>query len=106
MSDAIVSEDELWRALRRIIDPELDCDIVSLGLVYGVSIDSGCVGVTMTLTTRGCPMNEILPAAVQSVLEELPGVTNARVEVVWDPPWHFSRMSAAAQERLGVAGGA
>lgn len=98
-----VSEAAVWRVLGQIIDPELDCDIVSLGLVYQVTISGGDVSVTMTFTTAGCPMNEILPGAVKSMLEELPGVVEASVTVTWDPPWHFSRMSAAVREKLGVS---
>lgn len=104
MSEGHVSLQEVRAALGRIIDPELDCDIVSLGLVYGVAIDGGHVGVTMTLTTPGCPMNEILPAAVKSTIEEVPGVSEATVELTWDPPWHFSKMSDAAREKLGLPG--
>ena len=100
-----VCESHVWKALERIIDPELDCDIVALGLVYRVVVDGGSVVVTMTFTTPGCPMNEILPAAVKFAIEQLPGVTDARVEITWDPPWEFSRMSEAARERLGVPGG-
>jgi metal-sulfur cluster biosynthetic enzyme len=103
MSSNSVSEAGVWHALGQIIDPELDCDIVSLGLVYGVAICDGHVAVTMTFTTAGCPMNQILPAAVKSTLEELPGVIEADVTITWDPPWHFSRMSAAVREKLGVS---
>lgn len=98
-----IREREVWDALRRVIDPELDCDIVALGLVYRVEIRGRCVAVTMTFTTPGCPMNEILPAAVKATVEALPGVDEARVEVTWDPPWSFSRMSEAALEKLGLS---
>jgi metal-sulfur cluster biosynthetic enzyme len=103
MTNISVSEADVWHVLGGIIDPELDCDIVSLGLVYRVAICDGHVVVTMTFTTPGCPMNEILPAAVKSMLEGLPGVIEADVIITWDPPWHFSRMSAAVREKLGVS---
>jgi metal-sulfur cluster biosynthetic enzyme len=103
---SVVSEREIWTALSRIIDPELDCDIVALGLVYRVRIEDRRVAIAMTFTTPGCPMNEILPAAVKTTIEEMPGVSEVRVEVTWDPPWNFSMMSEAARERLGVPGGA
>jgi metal-sulfur cluster biosynthetic enzyme len=103
MTTAPVTEADVWETLSRVIDPELDCDIVALGLIYHVRIDGDRVGVTMTLTTPGCPMNELLPAAAKSLLEELPGVAEASVEVTWTPPWHFSRMSAVAREKLGLA---
>ena len=97
-----VRESDVWAALSRIMDPELDCDIVALGLVYRVSVEASRVAVTMTFTTPGCPMNEILPAAVKATLEQLPGVSEAGVEITWDPPWNFSMMSAVARERLGL----
>lgn len=101
MSVARVSEAAVWRALSEVIDPELDCDIVALGLIYDVRIDGDRVAVTMTLTTPGCPMNELLPGVVRSLLEELPGVQEAIVTVTWEPPWDDSRMSRAAREKLG-----
>ena len=102
MSDANVSEKDVWERLQQIIDPELDCNIVALGLIYRVAVEGSRVAVTMTLTTPGCPMNEILPAAVKSSLEEIEGVTEASVELTWDPPWHFSKISSAARLQLGV----
>lgn len=97
-----VCERVVWDALKRVIDPELDCDIVALGLVYRVEVRADRVAVTMTFTTHGCPMNEILPAAVKATVEELPGVGEVTVAVTWDPPWDFSRMSEAALEKLGL----
>jgi metal-sulfur cluster biosynthetic enzyme len=103
MTAAPVAEADVWQALSRVIDPELDCDIVALGLIYSVRVDGDRVDVTMTLTTPGCPMNELLPAAAKSLVEELPGVAEASVEVTWEPPWHFSRMSPVAREKLGLS---
>jgi metal-sulfur cluster biosynthetic enzyme len=102
MSAAPLREEDVWHVLRHVIDPELDCDIVSLGLVYRVAVDRGRIEVTMTFTTAGCPMNEILPIAVKSVLEDFPGVIEATVSITWEPPWDFSRMSEAVRQKLGV----
>lgn len=103
MTASPVSEADVRQALSRVIDPELDCDIVALGLIYHVQIEGDRIGVTTTLTTPGCPMNELLPAAAKSLLEELPGVAQVSVGVTWEPPWHYSRMSSAAREKLGIA---
>jgi metal-sulfur cluster biosynthetic enzyme len=90
-------------ALRQVIDPELDCNIVDLGLIYSVAIAGARVAVKMTLTTQGCPMHESLVDGVRSVLLSLPGVSEADVEVVWDPPWNPAMMTPAGRARVGVA---
>lgn len=79
--------------LRQVIDPELGCNIVDLGLIYGVEIAEGKVRVTMTLTTPGCPMHGSISQGAQIVLLGLDGISDAEVEVVWDPPWHPSMMT-------------
>lgn len=92
----------VWDVLSQVIDPELDCDIVSLGLVYSVAVAGSTVMVTMTMTTPGCPISDLLPAAVKSMIEALPGITAAEVRVVWDPPWTIERLSPNARQKLGV----
>jgi metal-sulfur cluster biosynthetic enzyme len=90
--------------LRQVIDPEIDCNIVDLGLIYGISITGRKVDVQMTLTTRGCPMHESIARGVKLALLNLEGVRDADVEIVWDPPWQPEMMSKEARERLGVSG--
>jgi FeS assembly SUF system protein len=91
-------------ALRSVYDPELPVNIYDLGLVYGVDVEpSGEVTVRMTLTAPGCPVAQFFPAQVEAALAAVPGVTRARVELVWDPPWDASRMSEAARVQLGLA---
>jgi metal-sulfur cluster biosynthetic enzyme len=97
-----LNETTVREALRGVIDPELDCNLVDLGLVYGVDIQGNTVRVWMTLTTAGCPMHESLVEGVRVVLMGLDGVRDARVEVVWDPPWQPSMMTPYARARLGV----
>ncbi len=75
-------------ALRWIVDPEIGLDIVTLGLIYGITIDGGTVRVTMTMTTPGCPLHDAITAAVYDALRWLEGVKSVEVELVWDPPWH------------------
>lgn len=74
--------------LRSVIDPEVGVSIVDLGLIYGVEVRGGEVGVTMTLTTPGCPLGDVLVGAVRRALEALPWAERVRVRVVWDPAWH------------------
>lgn len=95
-----LSEATVLDTLRQVIDPELDCNIVDLGLVYGVEINCAHVKVTMTLTTPGCPMHESIAAGVQHAVLALDGVEEVEVEVVWDPPWHPAMMTREGQERL------
>jgi metal-sulfur cluster biosynthetic enzyme len=94
------SESAVWNALRGVVDPELDCNIVDLGLVYGVAIEGARVRVTMTLTTPGCPMHESLCTGVQMALLSLEGVEDAEVQLVWEPPWHPGMMTDAARARI------
>lgn len=89
--------------LKQVIDPELDCNIVDLGLVYSVEINDAHVKVTMTLTTPGCPMHESIAAGVQHAVLALDTVEQVDVEVVWDPPWHPAMMTHEGQERLNRA---
>ena len=102
MTAAMIDEATLRDTLRQVVDPELDCNIVDLGLVYGIAIDGGKVTVLMTLTTRGCPMHESIAGGVKTALLNLEGVDDVAVNVVWDPPWSPARMSEYGRERTGV----
>ena len=93
MANSIPTEAEVLETLRQVIDPELGCNIVDLGLVYSVHIDGGKVRVTMTLTTPGCPMHESIGCGVQNALLALDTVTDAEVEIVFDPPWNPAMMT-------------
>ena len=92
MTTSTLTEAEVLEMLRQVIDPELGQNIVDLGLIYSVAIAGPKVSVTMTLTTPGCPMHESICAGVHNALLCLPGVDDAEVELVWDPPWHPSMM--------------
>ena len=102
MTAAIVDEATIRQALRQIVDPEIDCNIVDLGLVYHLAIDGRKVIVTMTLTTPGCPMHESIAWGVKCALLNLEGVEDVDVNVVWDPPWTPARMSDDGRERTGM----
>ena len=90
------------QALREVMDPEMDCNIVDLGLIYGVVIAGAKVTVQMTLTTPGCPMQESIARGVQTVLLQLEGVEDVDVQLVWDPPWSPACMSDLGRARTGV----
>src|SRR3974390_1515994 len=97
-----LDETLILETLRRVVDPEIDCNIVDLGLIYGVSIEGGTVRGQMTLTTQGCPMHESIAHGVKMALLNLQGVEDAEVEVVWDPPWHPSMMTDYGRARVGL----
>lgn len=89
-------------AICGVYDPEIPVNIHELGLIYDVQVDaSGRVEVQMTLTAPGCPSAQYLPVEVESRIRDVTGVTDVRVEVVWDPPWTPDRMSEAARLQLG-----
>ncbi len=89
------SEEMILDALSEVYDPEIGIDVVSLGLVYGVSVDeSGLLTVEMTLTSPFCPLASILESQVHAVCLPLPGIENVRVDLVWDPPWDPRTMAS------------
>jgi FeS assembly SUF system protein len=93
---------QVIEALRACYDPEIPVNIYELGLIYEVKVEpSGSALVRMTLTSPNCPAAQELPAEVESRVLDVPGVTDAEVEVVWDPPWEPSKMSEAAKLQLG-----
>lgn len=90
-------------ALRDIFDPEIPVNIYDLGLIYGVDVTSdGAVTVTMTLTTPHCPVAESMPGEVELRVASVPGVRDAEVNLVWDPPWDPQKMSDEARLELGM----
>jgi FeS assembly SUF system protein len=89
-------------ALKEIFDPEIPVNIYDLGLIYNVEIDEGHVLVTMTLTTPHCPVAESMPAEVELRVGAVPGVGDAEVNLVWDPPWSPQNMSDEARLELGM----
>jgi FeS assembly SUF system protein len=89
--------------LKSIYDPEIPVDIYELGLIYGVDVtEDGDATITMTLTTPHCPVAESLPQEVELRAMSVPGVRDAVVNLVWDPPWDPSKMSDEARLELGM----
>ena len=98
-------EERIVAALCGVFDPEIPVNIYELGLIYDLKIDpSGAVSIRMTLTSPACPVAGALPGDVQSRVQAVPGVSSAKVELVWDPPWDMSRMSEEARLQLGLFG--
>jgi len=103
MADQATIEREVVAALRTCHDPEIPVDIYELGLIYGVTVaPEGAVRVRMTLTSPNCPAAQELPAEVEQKVRAVPGVTDASVEIVFDPPWDSCKMSDAAKLQLGL----
>jgi FeS assembly SUF system protein len=90
-------------ALKEIYDPEIPVNIYDLGLIYAVEVsDDAGVVVTMTLTTPHCPVAESMPGEVELRVSSVPGVRDAEVNLVWDPPWDMAKMSDEAKLELGM----
>ena len=95
--------DSVIDALKSVYDPEIPVDIYELGLIYGVDIsEDGDATITMTLTTPHCPVAESLPQEVELRALSVPGIRDAVVKLVWDPPWDPSKMSDEARLELGM----
>jgi FeS assembly SUF system protein len=95
--------DEIVGALKTVYDPEIPADIYELGLIYKVDIeDDRMVNIDMTLTTPNCPSAAELPMQVENAVAGVPGVREAKVNIVWDPPWDPSRMSDEARTTLNM----
>ncbi len=90
-------------ALKEIFDPEIPVNIYDLGLIYGVDVADDCsVTVSMTLTTPHCPVAESMPGEVELRVSAVPGVRDAEVNLVWDPPWDMAKMTDEAKLELGM----
>jgi metal-sulfur cluster biosynthetic enzyme len=107
-----ITEQDVLSALKSCYDPEIPVNIVDLGLIYKVDFASAPannpeeakqdVTVEMTLTAQGCPEHVNISAQVKSRVEQLPGVSNCTVNVVWTPPWTPERLSPDAKKQLGI----
>ncbi len=97
-----LNEELIYTVLRTCHDPEIPLNIVDLGLIYGVRIDEDKVNVTMTLTTQGCGMGGYISRDAQEKILSLPGVSEATVEVVWEPAWTPERISPEGRKTLGL----
>jgi metal-sulfur cluster biosynthetic enzyme len=102
-----VTQDEILSALKQCYDPEIPVNIVDLGLIYDIRFENGAddnqnVAIDLTLTSQGCPEHVNISAQVKARIEQLPGVGNVIVNVVWTPPWGPERLSEDAKKQLGI----
>ena len=99
----VISQEEIIEKLKTCLDPELGINIVDLGLVYSIGIESSHISVLMTLTTPGCPLDSYFVKDITSKLKTLKGVSDVSVELTFDPPWSISKMTEESKDLLGFA---
>lgn len=100
----MVTKERVLESLKTVIDPELNINIVDLGLVYDVLMDQkkGEVEVVMTLTSPGCPLSMVFEEWVPEAVKKIKGVKNVRINLVWEPAWNPDKMSDEVKEQLGI----
>jgi len=101
VATATLNEEAVRRALRQVKDPELDMNIVDLGLVYDVEVADGDVRIAMTLTSPGCPAGPMITNDVYKVVRALEGVQDVDVEIVWEPYWTPERIDPKVRALMG-----
>jgi FeS assembly SUF system protein len=100
----MVTKEEVITVLKDCYDPEIPINIWDLGLVYDISLqEEGNVGIKMTLTAPGCMMGGMIAEEVKAKLKAMSGVKDAKVELVWEPPWTPDKMSQEAKAQMGIA---
>ncbi len=99
---AAIDRESALDALQEVIDPELGYNIVDLGLIYGLEVDSGVIKVTMTMTTPGCPAQDYIRSGVYERGMSLPGVRDVTIDVVWEPAWSPQKMTPPAKAHFGI----
>lgn len=97
----VVSEDQVKLALRRVKDPDLNLNILDLGLVYGITVDGTKVKVDMTLTSPGCPSGPEIMGDAEREIKSLPGVEEVQMNLVWAPFWTPEKMEPRVRAYLG-----
>ena len=96
-------QDQVVAALKTVYDPEMPVNMYALGLIYGASVDEGGrAEIRMTLTAPNCPVAGTLPGDVERAVRAVPGITDVKLELTFDPPWSKERMSEAAKLALGI----
>ena len=96
-------KEQVVAAMKKVYDPEMPVNIYELGLIYAVDVDAeGKVEIRMTLTAPNCPVAGTLPADVERAVRAVPGVSDVKLELTFDPPWSKDRMSEAAKLALGI----
>ena len=96
--------ERLWAALAEVEDPEMPVNLVDLGVLYAIAERDGVVDVDLTFPAMGCPASEFILEDVRERLLREPGVSEVRIQVVWDPPWTVARMTEAGRDALEAWG--
>lgn len=102
----MLNSDKIWQALGEVMDPELPISIMDMGLIYEVRTNAQVVEVDLTFTAIACPAMTMIIDEVHEKLRSLPGVTDTRINVVWNPPWTKTRLTPQGREvlqSLGIA---
>jgi metal-sulfur cluster biosynthetic enzyme len=103
-ADGMPTEDAMRTALKAVLDPEIGINIVDLGLVYGIEKEPGKIKLTMTLTSMGCPLTELIHQQCTMILTRLPSVEDVDVNFVFSPPWSTDMIAPEAKEELRAMG--
>jgi metal-sulfur cluster biosynthetic enzyme len=97
-----VTQEEVYSALRKCMDPEIPVNVVDLGLIYGVKVnEENNIDIEMTMTTRGCPLHDTLVSDVKRYVGKINGVAGVNVSIVWDPPWSVDKIEPSVRDQLG-----
>ncbi len=97
-----ITKEQVFDAIRKVVDPEVGFNLVEMGLIYDAIIDEqNNVKVVMTLSTRGCPLHQLLMQWVKDAVKEIPGVNDVEVEIVWEPEWNISMAEEHVKKALG-----
>lgn len=99
-----IKKEQVLEELKKVVDPELNVNIVNLGLIYDVDINqkAGKVVVTMTLTTPGCPLSMVFEEWIPAAVKNIEGVKDVKINLVWEPAWEPDKMTDEAKEQLGI----
>jgi len=97
-----ITEEQVYQALKNVMDPEIGFSIVDLGLVYDVKVNNGNVKVKMTLSSPSCPLSGTILNWVENAIKSLEGVKDVDIELVWDPPWNIEMASEEVKKALGM----
>ena len=102
MAEAVFNREDVFEALRTVYDPEIPVNVVDLGLIYDVQVNESDVYVQMTLTFPGCGMGPYIGQQAEWAIQEIDGVDEVQIEMVFDPPWSPDLISEEARNQLGI----
>ncbi len=98
----MITQNDVIEAIKTVIDPEVGFDIYSLGLIYEIKVNDEDVYVTMTLSTKGCPLHELIQQWTIDAVENIKGVNKCHLELVWEPAWNITMASDEVKKALGA----